>query len=151
MDLTVVSERSEVDVERRRAAQEIERAEDQIEGALRELVANILRIMRGAGKGYEVGNHLGRAYEAMLEYERLTGHGMWKASVPHRLSIRQSLDTSAADYFVTHEEEDMISGAMQIVASRLLGQRTQESAGDREMHIASNDRCDALKRFQRRA
>jgi hypothetical protein len=126
----IVSENTAEDIARNRAAEDVQRA-------LTELAANILRMIRGAGKPNEFLNHAFQLTEAMSEYKKAAGHfpdpvifaRMLLLDTREELFGRCSDDDRARDY----AEQMIIRGALQVVASRMLHQLTIERAGDSEM------------------
>ena len=100
---------------------------------LRELAANLLRTVRGAGKPYAVAEQIFAVAEALQAYRDKVGN--W----PAEHDIRAALDRDARwpegkprDEF-GFGVDAMVDGGLQIVASQLLGQSAQESAGEREL------------------
>lgn len=130
MTMKVVSGNSETDIARSRALNDVE-------WALRNLAANILRVVRGAGKPDEFGEQMIKVVHAMFEYRDVVGH------VPQADALRGALDINASDVLLENISDDeaekldakqeIIRGALQIAASRLLGQSTQESTGSNEL------------------
>ena len=65
------------DRERQRAR---DRAKDDFSWAIREVAANILRIIRGAGKPYELVLQMQRAIDAAVKFREVTSTGRKKSS-----------------------------------------------------------------------
>ena len=126
----IVTENSEADLVRRQAM-------DQVASRLRELTANLLRVTRGAGKPYEIGGQAQELVNALVEYCEEVG------DYPSNEELSGAVDVSPEETFrgqISNEEIDrmyakhqIVCGALQITASRILGQRTQETAGGEEM------------------
>lgn len=125
----LVSENTDAEIAAKRAL-------DEFEGSLAILTANLLRIVRGAGRSYDV---LEQANSLLLAAQRYRdAAGVWPSSE----QIANALDLASPDFderwpegesdFV-YGKEAMIRGGLQVAASRLLGQRTQETAGGREL------------------
>jgi hypothetical protein len=131
-----VSENSEPDLARQRAL-------DQFEWALRELAANLMRITRGAGKAHDVMQQMSELAKAIRDYHVTAG--MWPSSYEftHALKVSKDFETVRQWSIENQERENaerlIIRGALQIVASRLVAQTTQESAGHSEMHDGMNE------------
>jgi hypothetical protein len=126
----MVSENSKADLARQRAS-------DQVEWKLRELTANLLRITRGAGKPCEIMQQMVDLTEAMRRYQAATG--LWPTDEFVRaLNVSYDLETMQhwrdEDRHREYAKDHIIRGALQIVASRLVDQKTQEAAGRSEMH-----------------
>jgi hypothetical protein len=142
----MVSENTETEIARHQAEIARDRAMDKISWALRELTANLLRVTRGAGKRYEIATQALALCEAFIEYKEAGGHSYRLDEIPNPLSTQHDWEVTRQ---LNHEnrelysaEQSIICGALQIAASRLIGQRTQEAAGHREMY-------DGLQRLER--
>ena len=126
--MRLVSNQSEDDLALERAARDID-------AALREVVANILRVSRGAGATWKILEQLGDLVQALKAHSKLPGammfdfEGCLRSIFPDGLTVTP--EGNRREW--TYAEERMVSGAMQIVASRFLGQKTQEAAGHTEM------------------
>lgn len=109
-------------------------AYDEVKHCLRSLTANLIRVTRGAGKSYELTSQVFELADALTKYRAVFGCGvssdvlnrMLNGPVTPRLNGNDEYGRKSAEHLV-------IRGALQIVASRLLGQRTQESAGEGEL------------------
>jgi hypothetical protein len=105
--------------------------------ALRELAAKLLRIARGAGRPLELEVLAGAYLGACNEYRQATGYGLRINAVRDMLRVRSDLppDREWTDEQRRRNdgEEQMVSGALQIAASRFVGQRAQELRGLDEM------------------
>ena len=133
------------DRERQRAR---ERAEDEFSWAIREVAANMLRIIRGAGKPYELVLQMQRAIDAAVKFREV--HQYWPQEV-----ITNDLQIQSEDDKICREglpqatidrwwedgtldsmmtEHTILRGALQTIASELIGQSTQRSAGNNELH-----------------
>ncbi|MDQ0998058.1 hypothetical protein QFZ34_003240 [Phyllobacterium ifriqiyense] len=121
---------------------------------LRELTANLLRVSRGAGKANNIGHQCAKLIRALQAYHEEVGH--WPPSWDLQEAI--SKETVYPEGFVLSEDEaerlshteTMVSGALQIVASRLLDQNTQIRAGESELYRGFNGLV-AYRLEQRRA
>lgn len=117
-----------------------------VEDALRELAANIVRVVRGAGMAPRIGSQAHSLIEAMVAYQKVVGH--WPVSE----EISAALDVSDPDESLDRMDDDaleyasarqaIVRGALQIAASKLVGQRTQEAAGESELF-------DGIKRLEK--
>ena len=122
--MRVVSENSDEDLARNRAA-------DEIRWPLRELTANLMRIARGAGKPNGVREQLDAALEKLDAYRDVAG--WWPEA-----EISEAIAITNREFVGEWSEwgcgtNMMVRGALQIAASDLLGQGTQEAAGEREL------------------
>jgi hypothetical protein len=131
----------EADVKKRR---EIEFAENGISNALANLGANLLRVAAGAGKSYSIPREAVELVEAVAAYIDLVGHG------PPSEFLEQALRPEThSEWMRDHAEEedrkrwyadgsfnlewakeDIQRGAIRMVASRILDQRTQEKTAE---------------------
>jgi hypothetical protein len=114
---------------------------------LQELAANLLRTVRGAGKPHELGGNLMACIHAFEAYKEANGY--WPSAellasiLKFDSGIEELQGRSSKEDFDRWEqvglldrmqaEYEVCRGALQIVASRILGQRTQESAGSSEL------------------
>lgn len=104
---------------------------------LRELAANLMRVTRGAGKAYMIGRQCAELLEAYDEYFNQVGH------YPSDHELATMLDPIDDDEFLDALDDEnremeiaqreMVDGALQITASKLVGQMTQQRAGESQM------------------
>ncbi len=128
---SLVSENSQAQIDKERAAAEVS-------WPLRDLAANLLRIIRGAGKPEEIIRQINELVRALAAYKDATGQ--WPP--PHELASMLDIDrpkdwtaTLRDAYLQRHyAAEQIIRGALQQAASRLLGQTPQASSGEHEMY-----------------
>ncbi|WP_145925960.1 hypothetical protein [Shinella sp. HZN7] len=111
------------------------RAEVDLQWPLKELAANLIRVVRGAGKPYELGRQCADVVKAYHDYRDRVGEWPSSYSVGEILSIRHRENRAATDRAMEWEDavQQMIAGGLQAAASQLLGQLTQERAGEREI------------------
>lgn len=151
--MRVVSENSEEDL----ARQDAERT---FGYALRDLTANLFRITRGAGKGYEVFQQLRNLNEATQEFVEAFGHGPPSDLFNDALQIHDDLTDYSEDNFrFARIKQITVDGALQYAASQLLRQPTHASRGEQEMfdgmrgyvdYINENRRAVAVSRTDSR-
>lgn len=123
--MRVVSENSEHDIQRERARQDIV-------WPLKELAANVIRVVRGAGKPHEIASQAGRVVLAFEAYHDVVGHYPPGHEIQDAINIRyhsEQWETDDVDWAV----DQIIQGSLQVAASRVLAQNTQEAAGEREL------------------
>lgn len=106
----------------------------------RELAANLLRVIRGAGRPAELPQQIINLGEAILEVHKTArAWAIWSA-------IEDTLHSGVPNYWDAPQsvryETTIARGALQLVASKLVHQSAQEAAGGRE--IAEG--IDALER-----
>jgi hypothetical protein len=149
--------------ERRNPGQEF--AEEKLVVALREVTANLLRIVRGAGKSYELIRHFSEVIRAVSGFKDAAGH--WPSAM--MLSSALKLDDEVSEIYERHRsgqisqesidrwkrdgtfermyaERVIHRGVLQIIASKLLEQKVQVSAGESEMHQGIRDVIEAREK-----
>ena len=137
--MKIVSENSEQEIERQRALR-------QLDAALRELTANLLRVMRGAGKDYMIAKQAVDLALAAQRYAEVAGvnptYEMGEIlHEPYDVEFRRKLSREQNDRL--DAEELALRGATQILASRLLSQRPQEASGTNEFYRGVNEIIEA--------
>jgi hypothetical protein len=133
--MRIVSEKSEADLAR-------ERASDRVGWKLRELTANLLRITRGAGKPEEIMRQMNGLTAAIQSFWEAVGLSPYADEFSRALDVSNDLETKRhwrpEDRYRDDAEERIIRGVLQIVASRLVHQRAQETIGRSEMYDGIN-------------
>lgn len=126
----LVANNTEADIAR-------DRATAAVSWKLRNLTANLLRVVRGAGKPHEIAEQAGELVLAVAAYQKAFGHWPPSWELSEMLSIDQPQEGLARleghEWSRAHAEHTIVRGALQIAASRLIGQSTQERAGESEM------------------
>jgi len=152
--LKVVSSQTSTQIERTRA-------EGDLEFPFRNLAANVIRTVRGAGRPEEMVAQMLACIDAAEAYRKLVGHYPKPKIYRRFLNLAEFYfdPTTWADerekeaikqlamsgYPERIEGERMIHrGALQVAASRLLGQHTQEVLGDHEMYAGVHLLKDSL-------
>lgn len=142
----IVSSNTDAELARRRALRDAE-------VALVDLTSNLLRIVRGAGKSYEVGRQAAAVVRAFQAH--------WDAAnmYPSAGEIDEMLSLEREDFIFDRYGEaeamrilaqrQIIRGALQAAASELVGQRTQQTAGEREMWQGINSVIEGRERRKR--
>jgi hypothetical protein len=113
----------------------LKRASAAVDGALRELIANLLRVSRGAGAPWKILDQVGALLQALDAHSEIPGAMMFdfERCLQSVFPDDQTLNLNDFNRHWAWGEEEMLRGAVQLVASRFLGQRTQEAAGRAEM------------------
>jgi hypothetical protein len=126
---------------------------DRLSRAIRELTANLLRVMRGAGRSYAIGDQLQSIVRAFIEYQEKFGYLPAPFMFDEMLSIDQSeawrTHLRGAELMRSHAEARIVRGALQVAASLLLRQLTHQRAGERELRDGIQD-LDAAREETRR-
>lgn len=145
--MRVVSENSEAELARKRAIFDVERR-------LRELTANLLRVVRGAGRPYAIVSQALELAGAIVEYQTASGRPPAPEDFLGVLNFERGEDEmarfSSEVRAQLYAEERMVRGALQIAASRLLGQNTQVRAGWGEMIDGKNALDEAWRKEMER-
>lgn len=154
MVLRVVSSQSQKELARRRADAELS-------PPFRTLAANLLRVVRGAGRPEALGEQMFACLEALQRYQQ--AHG----AIPRARVLRLALDPEEASFETGNwaelqdqealkwlsmsgqpekleAERKLLRGALQICASRLVGQHTQEIVGEHELYSGVHLMKDAI-------
>lgn len=109
-----------------------------VKHALIELTANLLRVTRGAGKPYEILSQARELLAASKEYGDVVGQAPFFGDIvtvnPRYENLGNIAEVSYSQSNEGYAKDEMLRGALQIVASRLLSQNTQERRGDSELH-----------------
>ncbi len=142
--MKLVVDRTEAEIARERAAVARERAEIDVTNAMIDLSANLLRVIRGAGRSHEIGHHCAALLKAMTDFRAATG--VWPFPEMERAVRRPDPDFGASE--AMYEEQMMfqsiIGGALQMAASEMLGQRPQIAAGETEI-FRGIDRLEKIR------
>ena len=129
--MRIVSENSEAVIARNTATADVD-------NALRELTANLLRATRGAGRAWEIGRQAQALIDSLIEYRQVVGAYPSTDEITDALEIWRNQDDlknlSDEHYEQASAEQAVIRGALRIVAARLLDQGLQGAAGESEMY-----------------
>jgi len=125
--------------------------------AIRDAAANMLRIIRGAGKPYELLMQMKKSIDSAIKFQEL--HGYWPFDViASDLLIEDEMETFLArgregttdqatidrwwkdgTFDRMMAEHRIYRGALQAIASELIGQNIQKRSGEREFHEGLRD------------
>ena len=109
-----------------------------VDNALRELAANLLRVTRGSGRPHYIGRHARALVDALIEYRDIVGHFPSPEELANALAIEPSPERieqmSDEEFDQFRAKHSIVRGALQIVASRLLDQKTHITVGENEMY-----------------
>lgn len=132
--LKVVSENSQRQIDEAHA-------QDLVDHRIRELAANLIRVVRGAGKPHEVIFQCDKVVKAALEYRESAGHLPTSFSVASALGLEgeRIRDYDSFEGLRQLATRKMLDGGMQVVASRLLNQLTQEHRGESQLYEGFRD------------
>jgi hypothetical protein len=135
----IVSQNSDADMARRHALQAVEHA-------LCDLTANLLQVVRGVGEPSGVDRQALTFVETVIGFRELTGDLPSSEDFARILAMPDHADLRdlpGTAYERAYAERQIVSGSLQIAASRLLSQPTQEAAGHFEMYSG----CRTLQRL----
>jgi hypothetical protein len=127
-------------------------AEQELRDALQETAANMLRVIRGAGKPYELVKQFSTVVQIAIKFRDAFGHwppsqvlgemlamhdevhAMDEKQAPGRFT-KEDMDRSYEDGTMDRKyaEHSIKAGVLQIIASQFVGQTPQERAGQYEM------------------
>lgn len=117
------------------------------------MTSNLLRVVRGAGKPHEIGSQAVALVEALVGYRGAVGTFPPADEMSGFLDVdydREMLaQCSERERVRVYAQERVMRSALQIAASRLIGQGTQEAAGDYEMHGGIRE-FEAIREEERR-
>jgi hypothetical protein len=122
--------------------------------AIRDTAANMLRIIRGAGKPDELLMQMKKAIDSAIKFQELHGHLPTDVIIDD-LQVEDEMETFLArgregttdqatidgwwkdgtfDRMMMMAERTIYRGALQAIASELIGQNTQQRRGENEFH-----------------
>jgi hypothetical protein len=134
----IISENTPEQLAQKREEQAQQEAMNEVRRALIELAANLLRVTRGAGRAYELGEQAQRFAASLLAYHKLVGcfPGEWDLSEFIRLDSHWQIPDSVKGDMFTEQLalQSVVKGSLQITASRMLGQNAQTRSGETEFH-----------------
>lgn len=142
-ELIVAASQSDADLAKQQAL-------DELRWPTREMAANLLRVMRGAGRPHELPQQVINLSDTILEAaERSNAWGIWS-------TIQEVLCEALPDRDRTEigdSYETIVHGALQTAASRLVMQRAQEVRGEDEMRagVRQLDEVRKERRLRREA
>lgn len=110
-------------------------AEIDLRWPLKRLAANIIRVVRGAGRPEEIGRQCAEVVQAYRDYYDALGEWPNSYLVAEMLSLRHREYQAKTDRAWEWEDamRQMVAGGLQMAASQLLEQNTQKQAGETEM------------------
>jgi hypothetical protein len=112
------------------------RAREGLHWRVRQLTANLMRIVRGAGSSHDISDQLTSLHDAYDAYQAALGRE------PAGHEIQQALappdERNDRDDFGMAKEL-IVSGALRLAAGRLLGQDLQARNGENEMMMGVRD------------
>jgi hypothetical protein len=151
-----------------RSNAERDHAEQEFANYLREAAANMMRVSRGAGRPEILIKQFHDLGVAAIDFREVAGHGPPAAKVASILAVEDEADEIFAKHASGEIKQESIDrwdedgtfdrmyaegaiqrGALQIVASKLLDQTMQVSAGQSEMHDGIRRLAAARERHRR--
>lgn len=160
MTIKVVSSQTHTDVER-------EQTLGDFKWAARELAANVLRLVRGGGKAYEIPENIDNLYHAMARYREVhhayPSQYEWNRALHANKAwseLRPRWDPDNIN-FKDMDEGDRLAfdqmiaisgirdGMLQMAASMLIHQVPQQAAGEREFYQSFHELVDLRERSRK--
>lgn len=123
--MRVVAENSEVDMAKRQAR-------DDLEWPMVQLAANMLRVVRGAGEPQSLPRQMVSVIKAVSAYHDVFGFYPSADELSAPINVRLMLERRDTDGW-SGGVDKIVQGALQVAASQIVGQATQESLGEREI------------------
>jgi hypothetical protein len=139
--------------EERERQRDREWAEREFSWAIRECAANMLRIVRGAGKPHEILLQMKKAIDTAVKFQEVHGYFPSSDFIQSELKLydeherqsdreregqlgQETIDRWREDGFFERmlAKHTICRGALQIAASGLIGQDTQQRNGEHEFH-----------------
>lgn len=116
------------------------RATNVVKGTVRDMAANLLRIIRGNGYPHLIYDQMGDFYKSVIAFEELNKFGPGH-QLNEFLRYREPTSLEEWEAFLVGKRRDreadaihmICQGALQYVASELVGQRLQSDAGMAEL------------------
>lgn len=122
--LRVVSENSKQDVEKAYAL-------DRLQWELIETAANLLRVVRGAGRPYQLPGQFLAVLQCFERYREIAGQYPSEHELSTALSYMSRRDERDDEW--SYAIDKIVRGSLQFAASTLLHQSTQQAAGESEL------------------
>jgi hypothetical protein len=132
-------------------------AEQELRNALRETAANMLRVIRGAGRPYELVKQFNNVVQIAIKFRDAFGHWPPSHTLGEMLAMHDEIhamdEKESAGRFTKEAmerwyedgtmdrkfaERSIKAGVLQIIASQFVGQTLQERAGESEMSDGIN-------------
>jgi hypothetical protein len=132
---------------------QIDDAKNDVSWAVREMTSNLLRVLRGAGRPYDIGRLANETVRAFVSHQKIVG--VW----PNSDELAKMLAVGLEDRMLNRDDSSrrladadltIIRGVLQVCASRLIGQTTQVCAGASEMGKGLKYRDDIRDDLHRR-
>lgn len=129
---------------------DLEQAEENLSWRVRALAANLLRVIAGAGKDYEIIENCADLIQAAHAYLDLRSGPEVFSIMAIALTDR---DWRKQDSRYTHKrqltaesmaEDRVVQHALRFVAAQLLHQTTQESTNEGDLHLAARQLTKAI-------
>ena len=143
--MKIIAENAEAELARRRSI-------DDLSWALQDTTSNLMRIVRGAGNPHMLIQQLQRLLGAFEQYREVAGP-IPADRISAILSMERERDPrdNVNDFELAQieAEQQVIRGALQFAASRLVGQLTHQAKGKEEMYdgIREIERVRAERRI----
>jgi hypothetical protein len=116
----------------------------ELRDTIRQLAANLLRVMRGTGRPEDIVRHARAFVAACAAHRQIAGHDPDAADVAEALRLELAPERGDDGEFGSWSEWDsavreMVHGGLQVAAAELLDQHAQAAAGRRELFSGYRD------------
>ena len=122
-------------------------ARNRYEWAIRDFFANALRVMRGAGKPFDLLRDLDALIKATRELDPMT---LYDATLIFQDTLQSAFKQDIDLEGVPAARQTIARGALQMLASELVGQSTQKRRGESEIHDGIREMQDAWAEGRKR-
>lgn len=145
-------------------SEEQSRAEEKLEGALRACAANLLRVIAGAGRPYDLPSQMAEAalaFEAMcdvgagprafdvIKTTLNVSHAAHLELLKHPKAVRDAWSANG-EMQREHARDRLRTAGVRLAAAGLDGDATQRSKAEQELHQGVSDYREAMQRIRSR-
>jgi hypothetical protein len=126
----------------------------QVSDTLRVLAANIIGIVRGAGKPLELRRDVDAFTAALGAFEGTTGRHpkAWELAEMLRVDLdpKSSAPSSEEDLVEQYAQHAIVQASLQLAATRLLGREAEAAAAHGELHRALSGLEETKRKIEKR-
>lgn len=143
--LSIVAQNSQRQIDANWAQQDVDRA-------LVELAANIIRVVRGAGKPEQIVHQCSDVVNAAVEYREAAGRLPSPASLASAIGLKREPIDYDDSFWAARQiaYRRIVRGSLQMAASKLLGQHMQIDRGEDEIDAAIQELESAREAIRRK-
>jgi hypothetical protein len=126
---------------------------NEVGSALRRLTANLIDIVRGAGKPLELGRDVDAFTAALEGFERVVGEHpkAWEYADMLRVALEPVVHPTSEEEMAEHyAQHAVLQGSLLLAATRLLGQEAEAAAAYAGLHKALSGLEETKQRIKKR-